>query len=243
MTSDADPTPRTGVHAIHSKRQVDEAVARPLTDEYWNWQLDLPRATAATFLDRDSLIEPEVENPALRDELLQRMQADQDIRNELIAQGVEKANEDVRARMKQIDADNQARLKAIVADHGWPTVKQIGREAVHAAFLLLQHASDTGFQKEMLPLVEKSYENGEFEGQSYALLFDRTRVREGKPQRYGTQARAVSEWKDQQPALMPIEDEEHVEERRAEAGLPPLALYLKLLKQTYFPESATSGVK
>jgi hypothetical protein len=184
-----------------------------------------------------------VENPALRDELLRRMQAEQGVRNELIAQNVDKANEDVRARMKQIDADNQARLKTIVAEHGWPTTHLVGREAVHAAFLLLQHASDTAFQKEMLPLVEKSYQDGELEGQSYALLFDRVRVREGKPQWYGTQALPVTDWKDQQPALMPIEDEEHVEERRAEAGLPPLALYLKLLKQTYFPEAAVPAVR
>ena len=134
-----------------------------------------------------------------------------------------------------LDSDNQSRLKAIVHEHGWPTAKLVGKDAVHATFLLLQHASDTNFQKEMLPLIRRSFVNGDLDGQSYALLFDRIRVRENKPQLYGTQARPLAEWKDKTPALMPIEDEANIEKRRADLGLPPLDLYLKMMKQVYFP--------
>ena len=89
----------------------------------------------------------------------------------------------------------------------------------------------------MLPLVEKAYRSGGLSGQSYALLLDRVLVREGKPQVYGTQAKRFEEWKGQEPALEPIEDEANVDERRAEVGLPPISKYRELLKRMYFPQS------
>jgi len=237
VSTDQDPTPRAGVHSIRSKKQVAEATAQPLIDEYWNWSLDLPTATAATFLVAHQPDQAEVENPALRDELLRRGREDQAIRKELIAAGADKPNDEIGARMKQIDGGNQERMKAIVQEHGWPTAALVGKDAVHEAFLLVQHASDTAFQKQMLPLIEQSYRSGDLEGQSYALLVDRIRVRERQPQLYGTQARPIDEWKDKEPSLLPIEDEANVEKRRAEVGLPPLTLYLKVMKQVYFPES------
>ena len=219
--------------------QVEEATARQLTDEYWNLQLDLPRATPATFLDHTPASAPTDENPALRDELSKRAREDQAVRNELIANGLGKPNEDIRARMKQIDADNQSRVKEIVEEHGWPKAQLVGKEAFLDAFLIVQHSPDTAFQKQMLPLIEESYKAGDLEGQGFALLVDRIRVREGKLQIYGTQARPVAEWKDNEPSLMPIEDEANLESRRIEVGLPPLALYLKMLRQVYFPEPAS----
>jgi hypothetical protein len=234
-----DGPAEAAVQTIRGNPKNKEATAHPLSDEYWDWQLDLPRATAATFLAAHSDSPPNVENVALREELLKRAKEDQAIRNELIAHGIEKPNEEVLARMKQIDADNQARLKTIVQQHGWPTASLVGKDAVHDAFLLVQHASDTAFQKEMLPSIEKSYKSGDLNGESYALLADRVRVREGQKQLYGTQARPTEEWKDKQPSLLPIDDEANVEQRRADLGLPPLAAYLKMLKQVYFPEPNT----
>jgi len=227
---------QAAVQSIRGNPKIKEPTAHPLTDEYWDWQLDLPRVTAATFIRAQTPSASQVENVSLREELLQRGKDDQAIRNDLIAQGIDKPNEEVRARMKQIDADNQARLKAIVQEHGWPTARLVGKDAVHDAFLLVQHASDTAFQKEMLPRIEKSYRSGDLDGQSYALLVDRVRVRDGQKQIYGTQAKPIEQWKDKEPSLLPIEDEPNVEQRRAEVGLPPLATYLKMLKQVYFPE-------
>ncbi len=175
-----------------------------------------------------------VSKPALRQELLERVAKDQAIRHELIAKGAEHPDPAVLERMRAIDASNLARMKEIVREHGWPGPELVGRDGSEAAFLLVQHA-DLGFQEEMLPLVEAAYKRGELAGQDYALLLDRVRVGQGKPQVYGTQARPPSEWKDGEPALEPIEDEAHVDERRAEVGLPPLAEYLKLLKTTYSP--------
>lgn len=177
-----------------------------------------------------------VSNPALRQELLQRVEQDQAIRNELIKKGIQHADPALLARMQVIDTANTERMKAIIRQYGWPRAGLVGRDGTDAAFLLVQHA-DFAFQKEVLPLVEKAYKKDELSGQSYALLLDRVLVGEGKPQVYGTQARPLDQWKGHEPVLAPIEDEANVDKRRAEVGLFPLAKYREMLKQMYFPET------
>jgi hypothetical protein len=176
-----------------------------------------------------------VANPALRKELLQRVEQDQAIRNELIRKGIAQPDPDLLARMKAIDASNTERMKAIIRQYGWPGPSLVGRDGTEAAFLLVQHA-DLAVQKEALPLVEKAYKKGELQGQSYALLLDRVLVGEGKPQVYGTQAKPFDQWKGHEPVLEPIEDEANVDKRRAEVGLISLSEYRKFLKQMYVPE-------
>jgi hypothetical protein len=177
-----------------------------------------------------------VAKPALRRELLQRVERDQAIRNELIKKGMDRPDKSLQLRMKAIDAANTKRMKAIVRQYGWPSPSLVGRDGAEAAFLLVQHAT-LAFQKEMLPLVEKAYKRGELSGQSYALLLDRVLVGEGKPQIYGTQAKPFDQWKGREPVLEPIEDEVNVDKRRAEVGLFPLSEYREMLKQMYFPQA------
>jgi hypothetical protein len=179
---------------------------------------------------------PPVKEPALRSELLKRVEQDQAIRNELISKGVKNPDKTILARMQAIDTANTERMRAIIRQYRWPGPELVGRDGAEAAFLLVQHA-DHAFQKEMLPLVEKAYRSGGLLGQSYALLLDRVLVREGKPQVYGTQAKRFEEWKGQEPTLEPIEDEANVDKRRAEVGLPPLSEYREMLKRVYFPQS------
>jgi hypothetical protein len=176
-----------------------------------------------------------VKEPALRRELLQRVAQDQAIRDELIKAGVRNPNESILGRMKAVDAANVERMKAIVDQYGWPAPELVGRDGSEAAFLLVQHA-DLPFQQKMLPLVEKAYRSGGLTGQDYALLLDRVRVGEGKPQVYGTQTKRFEEWNGQEPTFQPIEDEANVDQRRAEVGLPTLAEYREILKRVYFPQ-------
>ena len=171
-----------------------------------------------------------IANPVLRAELLQRAERDQAVRREFIQNGADRPNEDVVARGRVIDAENLSRLKAIVAKYGWPGPELVGKDGSEAAFLLLQHA-DLAFQKEMLPVIEAAYRAQQTSGQNYALLTDRVLVREGKPQRYGTQFQVRN--RDLVPD--PIEAEAAVDQRRAAVGLPPLAEYLQLMREMYFP--------
>lgn len=178
--------------------------------------------------------QPPITNPPLRQELINRVKKDQEVRNEWIKKGVLSKDKTLLRRMEAIDADNTARMKTIVKQYGWPGPELVGQDGTEAAFLLAQHA-DHGFQKELLPLIRESYEAKKLSGQNYALFLDRVLVGEGKPQVYGTQAKPIEQWKGKEPVLQAIEDEGNVDKRRAEVGLPSISEYLKLLKQMYFP--------
>lgn len=199
------------------------------TGVYQNWTATV-RVTPYTT---QSATASSVVYPALREELLKRLERDQAIRDEWIKKGVDTHNTALEVRIHDIDSGNTARMKEIVKQFGWPNPDLVGEDGRDAAFILVQHA-DYQFQKEMLPLVREAYKADKLPGQFYALLLDRVLVREGKPQVFGTQAKA--KWKGQEPVLEAIEDEANVDKRRAEVGLPPLAEYLVMLKQMYFPK-------
>jgi hypothetical protein len=172
---------------------------------------------------------PAVANNALRLELLKRLEQDQAIRNELSPARADRLTDADWARWRAIDEDNTARMRAIVHEYGWPGASLVGRDGAAAAIALAQHA-DHAFQIEMLPLVKKAVGAGEL-APDYAVLQDKVLVGEGKPQIFGTQLRMVG----QDFFPQPIEDEANVDRRRAEVGLPPLAEYIAIAKQMYFP--------
>jgi hypothetical protein len=127
------------------------------------------------------------------------------------------------------DRENTQWLREIVERHGWPTRTQVGARAASAAWLLVQHAdAEPKFQRQCLDLMA-ALPAGEVEPKNVAYLTDRVLLAEGKPQRYGTQFDFVAG--KLQPK--PIEDEDHVDQRRAEVGLQPLAEYAKSMAATY----------
>src|SRR5262245_37919675 len=74
------------------------------------------------------------------------------------------------ANMERVDTANSSWLKGYVARWDWPTVAQVGKEAVEAAFLIVQHAvHDTAFMRAMLPKVELSYRRGDLKAGEYAM--------------------------------------------------------------------------
>jgi hypothetical protein len=135
-------------------------------------------------------------------------------------------------RMNLIDSKNDSRIREIVRQYGWPGPDLVGPDGTSAASLIVQHAPYE-LQKQMFPLVEAGYRAGTVRGGDYALLLDRILVHEGKPQVYGSQAKPFG--RNGEVVLAPIEDEAHVDQRRAEVGLPPLAEYREMLKKFYFP--------
>jgi hypothetical protein len=50
MLSSDDAAAKAGIHPIRSKRRLDEAEARALEKQMYDWELNLPHATPATFL-------------------------------------------------------------------------------------------------------------------------------------------------------------------------------------------------
>ena len=130
------------------------------------------------------------------------------------------------AAMMHADSANTTWLKAHIERWGWPTVAQVGQEAVNSAFLIVQHAvHDTAFMRAMLPAIQEGHQRGDLDGQAVALLTDRVEVKAGRPQIYGTQLSL----KDGKWVLDPLADSAGVDARRQKMGLPPLAEYLRFV--------------
>jgi hypothetical protein len=180
---------------------------------------------------------PAVKDPVLRKELLARMKEDQDYRMRLTplmqkqAAGDKEARREFEALVKagqEIDKKNTAWMKGVIEKHGWPGNSLVGGDGALAAWLLVQHADlDPPFQKKCLALLTEAVKKKEASPGNLAYLTDRVRLKEGKKQLYGTQMHQV----DGKMVPQPIEDEAHVDQRRKEAGLGPLADYLKFFKE------------
>ncbi|HKP29003.1 MAG TPA: DUF6624 domain-containing protein [Gemmatimonadales bacterium] len=159
----------------------------------------------------------------LRQELESRGAEDQRVREGFGVGG--KLDSAQIALMMHTDSANTSWLKSQIERSGWPTVAQVGTEAVNAAFLIVQHAvHDTAFMRAMLPVIQESHRRGDLDGGAVAMLTDRVEVKAGHPQIYGTQLSL----KDGRWVLDPIADSAGVDARRRRMGLPPLAEYLRL---------------
>jgi hypothetical protein len=123
-------------------------------------------------------------------------------------------------RMRQLHDTNAYRLQAIVAQWGWPPLSVVGRQAAHAAWLVLQHAvSHPGLQRTCLSLLQSLVRTGEADAIEAAMLEDRIRCFEGKPQFHGTQF----DWDEGgNMSPLPVDDPALVDERRRTLGLAPM---------------------
>lgn len=180
--------------------------------------------------------DPTPSKPELRTELLAMRDRDVDARNAAAASAREKGGRPDNELVLQIfatDHENLIRYKEIIDGSGFPTVAQVGRDGVAAAFLLAQHAdSDRALQAKVLKQAQPLAAKGEIASQDLAQLTDRVRIGEGRPQVYGSQFRAVEGINHPQP----IEDAAKVDSRRAKAGLLPLRDYGCIMQQAYgFP--------
>ncbi len=157
-------------------------------------------------------------NEDLRAELMQMDDHDQAVRAELAADG--SLFDGYHPRMAAVHDLNAARLHTIIATHGWPTERLVGVDGAKAAHRIAQHSiNHPELMRECRRLLDEASLKGEVPRWQFAYIEDRIRVFEGLPQRYGTQ------WRGGPNGLepYPIEDADHVDERRAALGLPSLA--------------------
>lgn len=127
-------------------------------------------------------------------------------------------------QMVALDRDNAQWLKANLPPDGWFRINRDGLKATDDAFLILQH-SNPEWREQMLPVIERFYNEGEVQGSHYALLYDRVQIYRNLPQRFGSQGQCI----EGRISLSPIEDPEGVDERRAALKLSPLEEYKRLL--------------
>jgi uncharacterized protein DUF6624 len=159
-------------------------------------------------------------------ELTERMRSDVQAREQWQAlwdlPPADPAYRDAYAQVRDVSRANAVWFAGVLAESGWPRQSVVGEDAAEAAWVIAQHTDhDIGMQSECLRHMQGAVNDGEASAKRLAYLEDRVRLAQGRPQLYGTQeVRSPSgNWE-----LRPVEDPEHLNDRRVAAGLPPLDL-------------------
>jgi hypothetical protein len=138
------------------------------------------------------------------------------------------------AKMAAVDSVNLIKVKAILDRYGWLGVPEVGQQGNSTLFLVIQHA-DSATQVQYLPVMRKAVKEGKAEASQLALLEDRVALRQGRKQIYGSQVSRDPQTG--QYSVLPLEDPDNVDKRRAAMGLPPLADYVKHWGMTWNAEA------
>ena len=163
----------------------------------------------------------------IRHQLLAMAEEDLRVRTELASQG--SLFDGYHPRMRAVHDANATRLWTILRQFGWPGAPRVGPDGAKAAWLIVQHAiAQPAFQREALEALRQAGARGEVPAIQPAMLEDRVRTLEGRPQRYGTQF----DW-DGSGALtpLPIEDPEGLDERRRAVGLEPMEEAMRVRRE------------
>jgi hypothetical protein len=164
----------------------------------------------------------------LSDGLDSILDQDQKYRMQLNAAGTRygwdsKQVKDLTVSINKADSLNILKVSRILDERGWLGSDVVGSNGNFGLFLVVQHAS-LEIQEKYLPLLQEAVKKGKAQPSNLALLTDRIAIRSGKKQIYGTQIQ-------QSPdtfiySIFPLEDPDHVDERRVKMGLGPLADYV-----------------
>ena len=167
-------------------------------------------------------------NEPLRRDLLEMARLDRVTRAELAASG-DLFDAGYEPRMARVHERNAQRLRRVIEAVGWPGTDLVGPDGAEAAWTILQHAiGEPDLLRRALPLLETAAREGRADPAHAAMLEDRIRFFEGRPQRYGTQL----DW-DAEGNLSPgaVEDPQRLAERRLAVGLPPLEEQIEAVRK------------
>lgn len=127
-----------------------------------------------------------------------------------------------------IDKENQI-LVASILKNGLP--EELSSQSYKAIWLIIDH-SDLKIQKKYLPIMEEMAHRNLISANDFAVLTDRIKMREGKPQKYGTQSYTVTLDGKQLIYIWPVEDSRKLNELRNEIGAESIEAYIQLLETT-----------
>jgi len=157
---------------------------------------------------------PRTPDPALRAELLERLDRDQRAREAFFDGGGRDWSP-----VAEVDRDNRAFLAPVIDRHGWLGSDLVGEDGAHACWLLVQHAEPEQ-RAAWLPLMQDAVNARHADRRDLAYLEDRVNLDHNRPQVYGTQGFATSG--DGEARLWPTIDPAGLNERRRAVGLSPL---------------------
>lgn len=125
--------------------------------------------------------------------------------------------------IREKDSINLIKVEAILNQYGWLGADKIGSQGNTTLFMVIQH-SNIKTQEKYLPMMRAAVKNKNAKASELALLEDRVALRQGKQQIYGSQL-SFNE-KTNVYFVLPIVDPVNLDQRRKEAGLPTMAVYL-----------------
>jgi hypothetical protein len=119
------------------------------------------------------------------------------------------------ADLLEIDWIHQEILLNIINTSGFPTKTKFSKNAYKAAVIITLHSSNILLLENTISVLQNESPET-VEKRDMAYLIDKLRVLKNKPQLYGTQFRKSAHGK---IIFLPIEDEEHLEERRRKLNM------------------------
>jgi len=165
--------------------------------------------------------------------LLDMEAQDQALRAELTAAG--ELNERYHSRLEELHRANASRLRQIIAVFGWPGISLVGEKGAQAAWRIALHSiAEPQFMRQCRDLIDAASQHEDAPRWQFAIIDDRIRVYEGRPQRYGTQLRPGPQGLEPHP----VENEANLSSMRMQAGLPLLG---KVLAQARAQPAAPAG--
>ena len=167
-------------------------------------------------------------NESISQQLLKMNETAQQYRQKLLPYQGHKIPQHLLEEVQRTDNIHNEQLQDIINQIGWPTPQKVGVKAASAAFLLAEKAP-LALKKQLLPTFKEQFKQGNLTGQQLAVFTDKLLIKEGKKQQYGTQLAIVNK----EVIFNNIEDEKHVDQRRAAMGMISLSAYQALLEKMY----------
>ncbi len=107
------------------------------------------------------------------------------------------------------------KLDSLIGIFGFPTSSLVGYTNVPKAINIILHGP-LEYMEKVLPIAQKAYDEGNFDGYELAHLIDRILWLNGKKQVYGTQFYFIED----KIYLFPVEDPKNLEKRRKKMDIP-----------------------
>lgn len=175
---------------------------------------------------------------SLEKALLDMEARDKSIRAELTAAG--ELNVAYHPRLEEVHRANSSRLRQIIAVFGWPGFTLVGERGATASWRIALHSiTEPDFMRRCRDLIDAASQAQEAPRWQFAIIDDRIRVYEGRPQKFGTQLK----WSAEGVEPYPLEDQSSVNSMRMQVGLPPLAQALTLARSQPLPPAETAAAR
>ena len=174
--------------------------------------------------------------PQIARKIIQMQKQDLILRDKLLKEGV--LFEGYYPQMEELHNKNADKLASIIQKIGYPTVYKVGKKAMSATWLIIQHAiSKPTFMKNCAILLDLEVKLGNASKVSWVYLTDRIAVLSNKKQLYGTQF----DWDENgEMSPKPIKYAKYVNKRRQAIGLNTIEEQIILMRTRVQEEQHTA---